>query len=381
VDNRGLFPIVFRLHPASLPHPTASQGGDCLSCNWKCHSYRHLLFWRSTHIAYNSAMKSGVFFLLAIIVCSASAAAQPAGGRDLNAFPTKPIRFVVPFTPGGSNNALARLLAQKMSEHWGQQVIVDNRPAAGSIIGSEIVARAPADGYTILMIGQGYFLNPSLHKSLPYDSITDFARVTLLVSTPSVLAAHPSLKANTVRELFALARANPGKLNYASASIGSNGHLAMEIMASMGEVKFVHIPYKGGGDALTALISGEVQLVFTAPSSVIQQISSGRLRALGVSSAKRIASLPDVPAISETLPGYEVVNVHGVLAPAKTPRAIIDKLNAELLRILRLPDVSGRLATLGYDAVGNTPDEFDTFTRKNIQQFSNVLARAGIAPE
>ena len=323
----------------------------------------------------------GTALCIAFTILSGRIEAQSISQREIDAFPSKPIRFVVPFPPGGSNNALARMFAQKMGGHWGQQIIVDNRPAASSIIGSEITARASADGYTILMVGQGYFLNPSLYKTLPYDTIKDFARISMLVSTPSMLAAHPSVKANTTKELLAIGRVSPGKLNYASPSIGSNGHLSMELLSYMAGVKFIHIPYKGGGDALTALLSGEVHLIFTAPSSVIQHIKSDRLRAIGVSSTKRISSMPDVPAIAETIPGYEVLNAHGVLAPGKTPKPIINKLHAEFMRILQLSDMKERMAGLGLDPVGSSPDEFTTTTIENIKRFSKVLANAGIKAE
>jgi tripartite-type tricarboxylate transporter receptor subunit TctC len=321
-----------------------------------------------------------VAFCIAIAVWFGNSAAQPTASREIQQFPNKPIRFVVPFPAGGANNVLARLFAQQISEHWGQQVVVDNRPGAGSIIGSEIVAKAPPDGYTILIVGQGYVLNPSLYEKLPYDTIKDFARVAKIAIAPSILVVHPSVPARNIKELIALAKATPGGLTYASPSVGSNGHLSMELLKHMAGVEMVHVPYKGGGDALTALIGGQVQQLFTAPGSVIQHVKAGRVRVLGISSATRIASMPEVPAIAETLPGYEVVNFHGVLAPARTPKPIVDKLNAEFVRILQSPDIRQRMEVLGFEPISGTPEEFTASVIAETAKFAKLLKDAGIKP-
>ncbi len=321
-----------------------------------------------------------VAFCTGIAMWCGNAAAQSPANREVQQFPSKPIRFVVPFPAGGANNVLARLFAQQLSEYWGQQVVVDNRPGAGSIIGSEIVAKAPPDGYTILIVGQGYVLNPSLYEKLPYDTINDFARVAKIAIAPSILVVHPSVPAKTIKELIAFAKATPGGLTYASPSVGSNGHLSMELFKHLAGAEMVHVPYKGGGDAITALISGQVQQLFTAPGSVVQHVKSGRLRVLGISSATRIPSMPEVPAIAETLPGYEVVNFHGILAPSRTPKPIIDKLNAEIVRILQSPDIRRRMEDLGFEPVSGTPEEFTASVTAEIAKFSKLLKNAGIKP-
>lgn len=320
-----------------------------------------------------------------IILCAAlvglmgGAAAQPAVTRQARMFPTKPIRFVVPFPPSGANDILARLFAEKISKRWEQQVVVDNRPGAGSIIGSEIVAKALPDGYTILIVGQGYALNPGLYEKLPYDTVQDFARVTMLASAPNVLVMHPSVPVKSVRELIALAKANPDGLNYASSSVGSSGHLSMELFKRMAGIAISHIPYKGAGPATAALVGGQVQLLFTAPGSAIQHLKSGRVRALGVTGAKRAACIAEVPTIAEAgLPGYEVVGFYGILAPARTPKPIIDKLNAEFVRVLQLPEITERMGALCFEPVGNTPQEFTASVVADMAKYGKVLKEAGI---
>lgn len=323
--------------------------------------------------------------VLAIVLCAAlgalggNAAAQAAATRHAPTFPTKPIRFVVPFPPSGANDILARLFAEKISKYWGQQLVVDNRPGAGSIIGSEIVAKAPPDGYTILIVGQGYALNPGLYEKLPYDTIRDFARVTMLATAPNVLVMHPSVQVKSVTELIALAKANPDGLNYASSSIGSSGHLSMELLKRMAGVAISHIPYKGAGLATAALVGGQVQLLFTAPGSVIQHVRAGRVRALGVTSAKRATCIPEVPAIAEAgLPGYEVLGFYGILAPARTPRRIIDTLRSEFVRVLRLPEITHRMESICFEPAGSTPREFTATVIADMAKYGKVLKEAGI---
>lgn len=294
-------------------------------------------------------------------------------------YPTKPIRWVVPSSAGGGNDYLARLFSAKITENWGQQVLVDLRPGAAGIVGSEIVAKAPPDGYTILIVATGYGLNPSLYANLPYDTINDFARINLLAFSPNVLVVHPSLPVKTTKELIALAKSRPGKLNYASSGAGTGGHLSIELMKYMAKINMVHVPYKGAGDATVAVVSGQVHMLMTAPGAAIPFVQSGRLRALAVGSAKRVKALPEVPTMTEAaLPGYEVDGFYGVLAPGKTPRPIIDKLYTEFDRILKLPDVNQQMEARGFDPVSYSPDKFTEHIKKEMQKWPPVFKAAGI---
>jgi len=294
-------------------------------------------------------------------------------------YPSKPIRFVVPSSAGGGNDYLARLFGAKITENWGQQVLVDLRPGAAGIVGSEIVAKAPPDGHTILIVATGYGLNPSLYAKLPYDSIDDFARINLLAFSPNVLVVHPSLPVKSVKELIALAKSRPGDLNYASSGAGTGGHLSIELLKYMSKISMVHIPYKGAGDATMAAVSGQVQLLMTAPGAAIAFIKAGRLRALAVGSAKRVKALADVPTVAEAaLPGYEVDGYYGILAPGKTPRPIVDRLYTEFDRILKLPDINQQLEAQGFDPVSYPPDKFTEHVKKEMQKWPPVFKAAGI---
>ena len=294
-------------------------------------------------------------------------------------FPTKPIRFVVPSSAGGGNDYLARLFGARITENWGQQVLVDLRPGAAGILGSEIVAKAPPDGHTILIVATGYGLNPSLYAKLPYDTIEDFARINLLAFSPNVLVVHPSLPVKSVKELIALAKSRPGELNYASSGAGTGGHLSIELMKYMSRIDMAHIPYKGAGDSTMAVVSGQVHMLMTAPGAAIPFIKAGRLRPLAVGSAKRVKALPEVPTMAEAaLPGYEVDGFYGVLAPGKTPRPIVDRLYAEFDRILKLPDVIQQLEAQGFDPVSYTPEKFTEHVKKEMQKWPPVFKAAGI---
>lgn len=294
-------------------------------------------------------------------------------------FPTKPIRFVVPSSAGGGNDYLARLFGAKITENWGQQVLVDLRPGAAGILGSEIVAKAPPDGHTILIVATGYGLNPSLYAKLPYDTIEDFARINLLAFSPNVLVVHPSLPVKSVKELIALAKSRPGELNYASSGAGTGGHLSIELMKYMSRIDMAHIPYKGAGDSTMAVVSGQVHMLMTAPGAAIPFIKAGRLRPLAVGSAKRVKALPEVPTMAEAaLPGYEVDGFYGVLAPGKTPRPVVDRLYAEFDRILKLPDVIQQLEAQGFDPVSYTPEKFTEHVKKEMQKWPPVFKATGI---
>ena len=298
-------------------------------------------------------------------------------------FPTKPIRWVVPFAPGGSTDTLARTLAVKLSEALGQQVVIDNRAGASGNIGMEIVARAPADGHTILL---GYIANvaiaPSLYEKLPFDPVKDYEPITLLATSPNVLVAHPTVAAKNLKELIALAKAQPGKLNYASASIASVGHLTGELLNDLAGIKMTHVAYKGSGQAVTDLLGGHIQLMFSGFSSTLPHIKSGKLRALAQTGEKRSPALPDVPTIAESgFPKFEATAWYGVHAPAKTPKPIVSRLNAELVKALKLPDVSERLGSLGFEIAATTPEYYGNYIRSEIKKWAKVVKASGAKPE
>ena len=307
---------------------------------------------------------------------AAEAAQDPAAG-----FPSRPIRFIAPTSPGGANDVLARLIAARMTPHWGQQVVVDVRPGAGGIVGSELAARAVPDGHTLLMVANGYALNPLLYAKVPYDTMKDFERVSLFVVAPLVLVAHPSLPAQSVQELIALAKSKPGQINYASSGAGSGGWLAAQMFRRMTRIEMAHVPYKGAGQATTAVVSGEVQILFTSPIPAAPHIKSGRIRALGVSSPKRASGFETVPAIAEVLPGYDVQNFFGVLTTGRTPPPIVDKLYREISRIGALPEVKAQLATLGFEVAGLGPAQFTAFIKSEYVRWGKLLDDAGIKPE
>ena len=318
-------------------------------------------------------------YLLVVValLCSTSSA------HAQTAYPARPIRFVVPFTPGGSGDVFARPIAQKMSESLGQQVIVENRPGSGGVIGSEVVAKAPPDGYTIMMgLTANVVINPALYAKLPYDPARDFAPVTLVATGPYVLVVPPSLPASNVKQLLALARARPGELAYVSFGSGSMGHLAGELFSSMAGVKLLHVPYKTLGQGLTDLVSGQVQLLFHGIASAQPHVRSGKLRAIAVSGAKRSPAMPQVPTVSESgVKGFEVTGWYGVFVPAGTPQDIIGRLHKEVVRALSLPDVRERLSTEGAELVGNSPAEFDAFVRRELPKWAKIVKLSGAKVE
>jgi tripartite-type tricarboxylate transporter receptor subunit TctC len=316
-------------------------------------------------------------WLTALALCTTEAAAQNA----TVAYPVKLVRIVVPSSPGGGTDILARVLAQKMAESFGQQFVVENRPGAGQVIGIEAVARASPDGYTLLMAASAIVINEVLYAKPPYDTLRDFAPITLGASLPNILVVHPALPAKSVRELIALAKTRPGQLNYSSAGSGTSPHLSMELFRLMGGMTLTHVPYKGTGPATVDLVAGQVQLSMPNVLTALPQIKGGKLRALGVTSAKRATGLPEIPAIAETLPGYEAIQWYGLLAPAATPREVVGKLQSEIARILVLPEVKARLAADGADAVGNRPDEFAAYIRAEIAKWSKVVKTGGIKLE
>jgi len=311
-----------------------------------------------------------------VYVASAFAAGH---SQAQQAYPTKPIRMICPFPPGGTTDVVARLVAQKLTEAWGQQVVVDNRPGAGGIIGTEIVAKAAPDGYTVLLGSiTTHAVNPALYKKLNFDPVKDFAPVSLVVSSPQLLAVHPSVAAKSVKELIALAKAKPGQLNYASAGTGTSPHLTFELFKSMAGIDVVHVPYKGTGPAITDLIGGQVQMMITGVVALMPHIKSGKLRGLGVTSAKRVAALPDLPTIAESgIPGFDVSSWFGVFLPGGTPKPIVAKMNAEIRKILEVPEVRQRLISQGADPASNTPEEFAAYVKAEMAKWGKVARDTG----
>ena len=316
-------------------------------------------------------------FLAAVTAAHAQVASKGAG-----AYPTRPIRLIVPFAPGGSNDIMARLAGQKLSETLGTQVVVDNRAGGSGIIGTDIAAKAAPDGYTVLMMSLTFAVNPSLYSKLPYDTEKDLAPVTLVASAPLMLVVHPSIPAKSVQELIAYAKANPGKLNFGSGGPGTTPHLAGEMLKMMAGVKMTHVPYKGGGPALNDLIGGQIQLMLENIPSTLPHAKSGRLRALAVSGLKRSALVPDLPTLDEAgLKGYEIVGWNGLFVPAGTSRQIVTRLHGDIAKALAQPDVKERLATMGAEPVGNSPEAFRAFVKAEIVKWAKVVKEAGLKVE
>lgn len=302
-----------------------------------------------------------------------------AAGQD---YPAKPIRYIVPFPPGGGNDVLARELGAHLSEVLGQPVVIDNRAGASTIIGTEMAAKSPSDGYTILMGNNSALaINVALFKKLPYDAVKDFAPVSLLASAPFVLLIHPAVKAKTVKELVVLALAQPGRLHFASAGTGISTHLAGELFKTLAKIDIVHVPYRGSGPALTETMGGQVEMLFNNVVSSLPYIKAGRLRPLGVTSTSRSAALPEIPTVEEAggLKGYEAGVWYGVVAPANTPKTIIAKLNAAFTQVLVNPRVRERLNADGAIIIGGTPERFRQVMLSDIKKWSDVIKQAGIS--
>ena len=298
-------------------------------------------------------------------------------------YPSKPIRFVVPYAPGGNTDILARLLGQKLSEAWGQQVIIDNRPGAAGTVGAELVARAPADGYTLIMGSFGNIIVAnSLYKNLKYDPFRDFASIALVSLPPGILVENPAVPAQNVRELIAYAKSNPGRLNYGSPGSGAWNHLFFELFNASAGISIVHVPYKGIAPAVVDLLGGQVQLAISAFPTALPHIRSGKLRALAVTSAKRSGLMTDVPTVAESgLAGYEAAGWFGVLAPAGTPPAVVAKLNAEINRILELPEVKASLASDGAEPAGGTPAQMTESARAASAKWSKLIRELNLRTE
>jgi len=297
-------------------------------------------------------------------------------------YPVRPVRVVVGFPAGGPSDILARLVAQNLAQSTGQQFVVDNRGGASGMIGAELVAKAPADGYTLLVVPATHAVNPSLYKKIAFDTVRDFTPVSLVAEGPFILVVHPSLPVKTAQDLIGLARKRPGELNYASAGVGGLPHLAGELFKSMTGVKMNHIPYKGAAPATVDLVAGHVTIMFNNMLSAIPHVKGGRLRAVGVTTLKRSSAVPDVPTIAESgVKGYEVSGWYGVLGPAGLPADVLAKLNTEVNRGMRQPDVMKRLAAEGVDATGSTPDEFGARIRKEMAKWGGVVKAANVTAE
>jgi tripartite-type tricarboxylate transporter receptor subunit TctC len=317
------------------------------------------------------------------IVCAAAIALHASAPAIAQPYPVKPIRLLVPSTPGGSVDTLARTIAPKLSEKWGQQVVVENRPGAGGAIAGELVAKSPPDGYT-LIIGTIASLatNVSLQKKLPYDPAKDFAPITLVATQNLMLLIHPSIPAKSVKELIALAKAKPGQLSFASAGNGTGGHLSGELFKLLAGIDLLHIPYKGVAPALVDVVSGQVSMTFASLLSGQPHARSGRLRALAVTGAKRSPAVPELPTMQQAgVADYESATWYGILAPAGTPAEIVSKLNGEIVSILKQPDINERLSHEGAEPVGNTPQQFGAFIRSEIAKWAKVIRAAGIRAE
>lgn len=313
----------------------------------------------------------------ALLTATTAHAAQPAPTD----YPAKPIRLIVPFAPGGGTDLTARAIAQKLTEAWGQTVVADNRAGANGTIAVDIATKSPPDGYTLTMISSSHSVNASLYK-LPYDLTRDLAPITQATSQPYALVVHPSVAAKSVRELVALAKAKPDGLSYGSSGIGGLSHLSGALFCSLADIKLVHVPYKGGFPALNDVVGGQIQMLFSTLLQSDAQRKAGRVRALAVTTKKRSAGAPELPTMQEAgVAGYEVAGWYGVLAPAKTPRPIIDRLNTEIVRILHSPDVQSKLAADGSEAVGGTPEQFGAHIKSEVAKWAKVVREANIRAE
>jgi tripartite-type tricarboxylate transporter receptor subunit TctC len=332
-----------------------------------------------------SARASGEFqvrrrtaaLLLGALIAGMSIA--PIGAVHAQPYPSKPVRLIVPFPPGGPADALGRLFGQKLSESWGQPVVVENRAGAGGNIGAEIVAKAAPDGYTLLLIANSHAINAGLYASLPYDPVRDFMPISQIASYMLVLVTHPSVPATSVAELVTLARSRPGQLKYASAGNGTMTHLAAEMFRLATGTDMVHVPYKGAAPATNDLLGGQVDLMFNNPVSSFPHVRAGTLRALAVTGASRLSTAPEVPTIAELgYAGFEASTWYGFLGPAGMPKDVVSKVQTEIVRVLRLPDVQERLAAQGFDSIGTTPEQFGEVLRADVERWRQVVKAAGL---
>jgi len=305
-----------------------------------------------------------------------------AGAAVAQTYPTRTIRIIVPSSAGGSTDMVARPLAQQLSQALKQPVVVENRPGAGSVIGTDLVAKAAPDGYTLLVVAASFSMSPSLYAKLPFDPVRDFSPITLLSAFPNILVVHPSLPVKSVQELIAYAKARPGQLNFSSSGVATGTHLSMELFRNMTGIQIVHVPYKGGAPSVNALLAGEVQITLATISTALPQVKAGKLRALAVTTPQRSVAAPEVPTLAESgVPGYDYSSWIGLLAPARTPPAIIARLRAETTDIVRTPEMRAILALEGAEPVGNSPEEFAALIGTEVGRWRKVVAAAGIQPD
>src|SRR5688500_15215817 len=329
-------------------------------------------------------MKIRVKSLSAAVLLSfaiAAAAGERSGAPQ--AYPTRPVRLIVPYPPGGGNDTFARLFGQKLTESWGQQIVIDNRPGAGTLIGTQLAARAAPDGYTLLLSSIAtHAVAPNLYRNPGYDPLKDFTPVTLLAVAPTVLCVNTAVPARSVQELIALEKAKPGELKFASGGSGTAPHMAGEIFANMTGIRLLHVPYKGGGPAIAGLIGGETTMMFDTAASILPHVKGGKLRALAIARSARLPEYPDLPTFAEAgVKGYEVNAWYSVHAPAGVAKDIVAKVNRELVRILALPDIKEKLRQLGSEGVGNTPEEFGRFVRDESAKYARAIKEAGVKVE
>ena len=309
--------------------------------------------------------------------------APVAMAQSPSVYPSRPIRLLVPMAAGAGTDIGARILSTRLAEAIAQQVVVDNRAGASGIVGAELAARAAPDGYTLMVVTISHSVSPSLHRKLPYDIVRDFTPVSLLIEYPFLLTVHPSLPAKSVNELITHAKTKPGQINYASNGVGGGAYLCTELLNSMAGIKLAHVPYKSTAAAIAGTVGGETGMAFYSASAALSHVKAGRLRALGMTGRKRSPSFPELPTVAEAanLPGYEMSGWTGLVAPLGTPKPIITKLHAELVRILQMPDVKERLAVIDFEPVGNTPEEFGVFIKQQIAKWAKVLKEAGAKAE
>ena len=316
---------------------------------------------------------------VALSLLAAAFLPQLAGAQQ---YPMRPIRWIVPVPAGATTDIVTRLVGQKLNEAWGQQVVVDNRPGGVFVIGSDIVAKAAPDGYTIGTLLTPHVVNPFVLKNLPYDTMRDFTPVTLMVIVPGVMTMNPGVPASTLKEVVALAKSRPGKLNYASPGQLTSGHLSMELLKLAAGINIQHIPYKGGAPAIADLIGGQVQFLISGPPGVLPHIRSGRLKAIATTAAKRSPGLPDTPTFAESgIAGFDTYEWYGVFAPGRMPKPVLAKLSAEIARIVKLPDMSEKLALQGAIPVGNTPEAFARFVQLEMDQWGKLAQKIGLRPD
>lgn len=318
----------------------------------------------------------------ALVIALAAAATAAITGVHAAEFPSRPVRIVIPSTPGGALDVLARVLGPRLTAKWGQQIVIDNRAGAGGVIGSEIAAKAGADGHTLLMVAAGYTANPFLYSKLPYETPKDFAPITIIGWAPNVLVVHPQVPVSSVKDLVALAKAKPGSLNFASSGVGTSGHLCMALLSRSTGIDLVHVPYKGAGAATAAVVGGQSQVLFTATGAVIPHLKTSRLKALAVASPARVPSLPDVPTVAESgVPGYAVDGWYAMLAPGKTPKPVIDRIYRDVVDVLRMPEVSAQVQSAGFEINPIAPAEFARYIDAELTKWRTVIREAGIKGE